>query len=124
MKDDELTDSEARLEKALRAGLPPARDPLFRNAVLERRERRLLRRRIAATISVGAIVSVMGSLVLASLVDANADMINAWLTEDLEQLVAPLTILASACFMLSAVWLTAADGVLAVLCTWRRWLWV
>lgn len=124
MKDDELTDREARLEKALHASLPPARDPLFRIAVLERRERRLFRRRIVATISVGAMVSVMGPLMLAALVDANAEMINAWLTEDLERSAVPLTILASVFFTLSAVWLTAADSVLAVLRAWRRWLWV
>jgi hypothetical protein len=51
-------------------------------------------------------------------------MINAWLTEDLERVVVPLTILASACFTLTAVWLAAADSVLAVWRTWRRWLWV
>jgi hypothetical protein len=124
MNDNDVTDIEARLAKALRADLPPARDPLFRIAVLERRERWQLRRRIAATIVVGAFVTIMASLVLTVLVDANTEAINAWLTEDFERVAVVLTIAATACFTLSVVWLTATDSVRGVLRVWRRWLWV
>lgn len=124
MNDDDLTDIETRLEKALRPDWPPPRDPMFRIAVLERRERRQLRRQVAATIAVGTFVTVMASLVLTVLVDANANTINAWLREDLEGVAVVLTIAATACFMLAAGWLAAADRVRGVLRAWRRWLWV
>lgn len=124
MNDNDLTDIETRLEKALRAHSPPARDPLFRIAVLERRERRQLRRQLAATIAVGALATILASLVLTVLVDANANTIDAWLTEDLEGVAVVLTITATACFVLAAVWVSAADGVRGVLRAWRRWLWV
>jgi hypothetical protein len=124
MNDNALTDIEERLEKALRADLPPACDPMFRIAVLERREGQQLRRQLAATIAVGALVTIMVSLVLTVLVDANANTINAWLREDLEGVAVVLTIAATACFTLSAVWLTAADSLRRVLRAWRRWFWI
>lgn len=124
MNDNALTDIEERLEKALRADLPPACDPMFRIAVLERREGQQLRRQLAATIAVGALVTIMVSLVLTVLVDANTEAINAWLTEDFERVAVVLTIAATACFTLSVVWLTATDSVRGVLRVWRRWLWV
>lgn len=124
MNDNDLTDMEARLEKVLRADLPPARDPMFRIAVLERREGQQLRRQLAATITGAALVTIMISLMLTVLVDANANTINAWLREDLEGVAVVLTVAATACFTLSAVWLTAADSLRGALRAWRRWLWV
>jgi hypothetical protein len=45
----EMTDLEARLDRALKAGDPAPRDPMFRIEVLLRRERAVLRRRLART---------------------------------------------------------------------------
>ena len=44
-----MTDLEARLDHALKADQTPARDPMFRIEVLLRRERAVLRRRLART---------------------------------------------------------------------------
>ena len=57
-----MPDSDASLEALLRAELPPARDPLFRIAVLERRERQRFWRQLAASLTVDA-VSALRSLV-------------------------------------------------------------
>ena len=56
-------DDDASLEALLRAELPPARDPLFRIAVLERRERRRFWRQLAASLRVTP-ASALRSLVL------------------------------------------------------------
>jgi len=53
-------DNDASLEALLRAGLPPSRDPLFRLAVLERRERQRFRRQLAANLTVGAVAALRG----------------------------------------------------------------
>jgi len=124
MKDNKSTDIEAQLLRRLRTGLPPARDPLFRIAVLERREQRMFRRRLVAAVAAGAVATFMASLAPAALIEANADIITAWLTDDVERAVAALTIVATACFTLSAVWLVAAGNARGILRALRRWLWV
>ena len=55
-------ESDASLEALLRAKLPPASDPLFRIAVLQRRERRRFWRQLAANLTADA-VSGLRSLV-------------------------------------------------------------
>lgn len=57
-----MTDIETRLDQALKAGGSPARDPMFRIAVLERRERAALPRRLMTG---GALA--FGAAVLAAL---------------------------------------------------------
>ena len=84
MTDNHMPDatSDERLEKLLHADLPPARDALFRIAVLARRERRQFRRQIAATVGIGAAVTV--------LVGVNAAAISTWLAEDVTRTAAVL----------------------------------
>lgn len=88
MTDNHAPDNETRLERLLRADLPPARDPLFRIAVLERRERQAFRRRVAATVAVGAAAVV--------LVVGNAATISAWLAEDVTRLAGVFAVAAGA----------------------------
>ena len=56
-----MTDADVRLKALLRAEPPPARDPLFRIAVMERMARRRLRRRLAVVAAAG----VAGAVLLA-----------------------------------------------------------
>jgi hypothetical protein len=49
---------EETLVRLLRDDLPPARDPLFRIKVLERRERRRFRRELALALTGGPIATV------------------------------------------------------------------
>jgi hypothetical protein len=48
-----MTDAEARLKALLNAEPPPARDPFFRIAVMERMARRRLQRRLAILAGAG-----------------------------------------------------------------------
>jgi hypothetical protein len=54
-----MTELEARLENALKAETPPARDPMFRIRVMERREQAVLRRRVLAGAGVALGASVL-----------------------------------------------------------------
>ena len=92
MSESHMPDNEAKLEKLLRAELSPARDPLFRIAVLARRERQRFRRRIAATVAVGAAAT--------ALVAVNAAAISAWLAEDVTRLAVVLAVAAAAAWAL------------------------
>lgn len=56
-----MTDADARLKAAMGAQVPPARDPWFRIALMERMARRRLQRRLAV---VGA-AGVAGAILLA-----------------------------------------------------------
>jgi|GEM_PF-7106308 len=58
-----MSEADARLTALLRQDDPPARDPGFRLAVLERLARRRLQRRMAAVVGVG--VAAIAVLVLA-----------------------------------------------------------
>jgi hypothetical protein len=53
-----MTDANARLEALLRADLPPTPDPLFRIAVLERRERQRFWRQLGASLTVDAVAGL------------------------------------------------------------------
>jgi uncharacterized membrane protein YqjE len=57
-----MSDLETRLDRALRADAPQARDPMFRIQVMERRERTALRRRILVGFGLA-----LGAAVLAAL---------------------------------------------------------
>jgi hypothetical protein len=57
-----MTDLEARLDQALKAGAAPARDPMFRILVLERRERTALRRRLATGAALALAAAVLAAL--------------------------------------------------------------
>ena len=57
-----MNDREARLDRALEAQSPAARDPMFRIAVLMRRERQALRRRFAAGAAVALAAAVIAAL--------------------------------------------------------------
>jgi hypothetical protein len=74
-----------RLETLLRADQPPARDALFRIAVLARLERRRFRRQIAATAAVGAATVIIG---------VNAGAISAWFAGDITRIVGVLAAVA------------------------------
>ena len=60
MTERQMSDGDASLEALLRADLPPARDPLFRIAVLERRERQRFRRQLVTTLTVGVFAALRG----------------------------------------------------------------
>lgn len=61
-----MTDLEARLDQALKADAPPTRDPMFRIAVLERRERAAFRRRILAGSGLAFGAAILAALGLAA----------------------------------------------------------
>ena len=79
-----MTDNDARLERLLRAGVPPARDPLFRITVLARLERRRFRRQIATMVGVGAAATALAAV--------NAAAIDAWLAEDVPRIAVVLVV--------------------------------
>ena len=62
-----MTDLETRLDQALQADAPPARDPMFRIAVMERRERAALRRRLAAASALAFGAAIVAALVVGEL---------------------------------------------------------
>ena len=91
MNDSQMRDNGSALEALLRADLPPKRDPLFRLAVLARRERRELQRRIATAAAFGAATA---------LVAFNAAAIGDWLAEDMSRLAGVVAAAAGAVWML------------------------
>ena len=60
-----MTDLETRLDQALKAGAPAARDPMFRIQVMERRERATLQRRLLTACALAFAAAVLAALVLA-----------------------------------------------------------
>src|SRR5262245_44759249 len=58
MNVDELNGDDKQLGQLLQRLAPPERDPLFRIKVLERRERREFRRRVALLFAAGAVAVV------------------------------------------------------------------
>ena len=57
-----MTDLETRLDQALKADAPPARDPMFRIQVMERRMLTALRRRILAACALAFVAAIVGAL--------------------------------------------------------------
>jgi hypothetical protein len=57
-----MTDLETRLDQALKADVPPARDPMFRIRVMERRTRDVLRRRLVACSALAFGAAILGAL--------------------------------------------------------------
>ena len=62
-----MTDLETRLDRAFKADGPPARDPMFRLAVLERRERTALRRKVLASGVLAFVAAVLAALCVGQL---------------------------------------------------------
>jgi len=60
-----MTDLETRLDQALKADAAPARDPMFRIQVMERRGRAALRRRLIAACGLALGAAMAGALGLA-----------------------------------------------------------
>jgi len=103
-----VTDHDAKLEHLLRADKPPARDPLFRIAVLARLERRRFQRQIAAIVGVGAVVMAF--------VAVNAAAINVWLAADVTRLAIVLVVAAATVWVLPGRTASAVRGFV------RTWL--
>jgi O-antigen/teichoic acid export membrane protein len=124
MTDDEVASLEKRLDKALLADMPPERDPWFRIATLERRERRVWRRRVFLSVCVVVVVSLLSALLLATLVDASADLIDDWPIESTETILAALAIIATACLTLLTAWLRRKSHVRKLFSAWMVKFWV
>jgi hypothetical protein len=90
--ENDVPANEAKLEALLRADLPPARDALFRIAVLARRDRQQFQRRIAATVAVG--------LASVGLVGVTAAAISVWLAADGTRFAAAIGVAAAAVWMI------------------------
>jgi hypothetical protein len=60
-----MTDLETRLASALKADAPPARDPMFRILVMERRAQAMLRRQVLTACALAFGAAVLAALVLA-----------------------------------------------------------
>lgn len=57
-----MSELEHRLDQALKAGAPASRDPMFRIAVMARRERAAMRRRLGMAMAASAGVAVLAAL--------------------------------------------------------------
>ena len=97
-----MTDLESRLNAALGADAPPARDALFRLDVLVRRERARFRRQLTLT---GAAV-LMGAMLVA----LNAQALGAWVGADPERLLALAAFATAAVVALIGPRLAAVPG--------------
>jgi hypothetical protein len=65
-----VTDLEARLERALKAGDPAPRDPMFRIELMVRRERAALRRQLLTALAMACVAAILAALGLAVLYQA------------------------------------------------------
>ena len=108
-----MTDLESRLNAALAADRPPARDALFRLEVLVRRERARFRRQLATTLT--AVLAVAG------LAGLNAQAFVAWAGADPDRLVAMIALVTIAVGALIAVSLAGRSGVHAFAHRFERW---
>ncbi len=100
-----MTDLESRLDEALKADGPPPRDPMFRIAVMVRRERAALRRRLLAGCGLAfgaAILAALGMQVLQVVPDA-------------ERLTAGVVAGAVLAALLAAPWLGGAPSLRGLL---------
>jgi hypothetical protein len=93
-----MTDLEIRLDEALKADAPPPRDPMFRIAVMVRRERAVLRRRRLAGCGLA-----LGAAILAALA---VELLQA--VPDAERLAAGAAAGAVLAAILAAPWLGGA----------------
>lgn len=59
-----MSDLDTRLDQALKAGAPAPRDPMFRIAVMARRERADMRRRLGMAMAAAAGVAILAALAL------------------------------------------------------------
>jgi hypothetical protein len=59
-----MTNTDERITAALQHDAPPARDPMFRLQVLERRERQRFRRRALHALVAGTAVAVLSALTM------------------------------------------------------------
>ena len=98
-----MTDRESRLNAALGADAPPARDALFRLDVLVRRERAQFRRQLA--------LAVAPVLAVGMLVALNAQFLGAWVGADPERLIAVTALAAAAVVTLIGPGLAAVPGM-------------
>jgi hypothetical protein len=57
-----MTDLETRLDQALKAEAAPARDPMFRVLVMERRTKTALRRRLLTAFVLAVCAAILGAL--------------------------------------------------------------
>jgi hypothetical protein len=124
MTDNEVASLEKRLDKALLADMPPEHDPWFRIAILERRERLVWRRRVFLSVCVVVVVSLLSALLLATLVDASADLNDDWLFESTETMLAALAIIATACITLLTAWLRRKSHIRNLFSAWMVKFWV
>jgi hypothetical protein len=67
-----MSDLQARLDRALKAGGPATRDPMFRIEVLLRRERQAFRRRLIASAGAALVAAIIAALGVAVLGDTVA----------------------------------------------------
>jgi hypothetical protein len=95
-----MSDLETRLTAALNADTPPARDALFRVAVLVRRERARFRRRVALAVAVAAALAAV-----------SAPALDAWLAADVERFWIVALGAVAALFVLPALLPGAPAGV-------------
>ena len=123
MTDIENTSLEKRLEKALRVDLLPERDPWFRIAVLERRERYLWRRRMQLAIFAVAVISLAVSLAFAAVANASADFIDSWLLREPATFLVVLAIVATLCLALLTAWLSQDNSVRGFFRAWTVRFW-
>ncbi len=108
-----MTDLESRLNAALGADAPPARDALFRLEVLVRRERARFRRQLTR--------SLAGVFVAAILIGLNAPALLRWADADPGRLVVLGALAAAAAVALIGTPLAALPGVRAISQRVERW---
>ena len=120
MSDIEITSMEERLDKALRADMPPERDPWFRIAVLERRERHLWTRRMRLAIAAVAVTSLAASAAFTAFANANSN----WFYREPEIFLLALATLATTCLALLLAWLRQENAVRMFLSAWKERFWI
>ena len=108
-----MTDRESRLNAALGADAPPARDALFRLDVLVRREHARFRRQLALTMGAVLAVGIVAAL--------KAPALGAWLVADSERPLAAIALAAAAVVALIGPGLAAVPGVRLFAQRVERW---
>jgi len=109
-----MSDLDERLNAALGADAPPARDPLFRVDLLGRIERARFRRQMTLVAALSAVVAVVVAL--------NAPALNEWLAGDVRRLALVAFGLAAASFALPGITVASVPGVRTLVSAVGRWL--
>ena len=109
-----MSDLDTRLNAALAADAPPARDPLFRVDLLARIEQARFRRQVTVVVALAAVAAVV--------VATNAPAIEAWLADDLRRLALVALGLAAASFALPGVAVASVPGARTLARALGRWL--